>query len=191
MFFAIPMMFETEFVLTIWLKEYPQFSVIFVRLILALSLLEILSNTLINLQNATGKIRNYQLAVGTTLLMNFPLSYVALELGYPPESTIIVALFVGVCCLLLRLSFLRKSVGLSMSGYLRNVCLNVLVVTILTVIPTYIIYKLIPDMGWFQFIAVGTTSVVSSILSILYAGCTSNERQFFIAKACALKNRFV
>ena len=191
MFFAIPMMFETEFVLTIWLKEYPQFSVIFVRLILALSLLEILSNTLINLQNATGKIRNYQLAVGTTLLMNFPLSYVALELGYPPESTIIVALFVGVCCLLLRLSFLRKSVGLSMSGYLRNVCLNVLVVTILTVIPTYIIYKLIPDMGWFQFIAVGTTSVVSSILSILYVGCMPNERQFFIAKVCALKSKIM
>ena len=94
MFFAIPMMFEAEFVLTIWLKDYPQFSVIFVRLILALSLLEILSNTLINLQNATGKIRNYQLVVGTTLLMNFPLSYVALELGCPPESTIIVALFV-------------------------------------------------------------------------------------------------
>ena len=191
MFFAIPMMFETEFVLSLWLGKYPEHSVIFVRLVLALSLLEILSNTLINLQNATGKIRNYQLAVGTTLLMNFPLSYVALELGYPPESTIIVALFVGVCCLLLRLSFLRKSVGLSMSGYLRNVCLNVLVVTILTVIPTYIIYKLIPDMGWFQFIAVGTTSVVSSILSILYAGCTSNERQFFIAKACALKDRIV
>ena len=191
MFFAIPMMFETEFVLTIWLKEYPQFSVIFVRLILALSLLEILSNTLINLQNATGKIRNYQLAVGTTLLMNFPLSYVALELGCPPESTIIVALFVGVCCLLLRLAFLRKSVGLSMRGYLRNVCLNVLTVTILTVIPTYVVYDLIPDMGWLQFIVVGTTSVVFSILSILYVGCTSNERQFFIAKVCALKSKIM
>ena len=191
MFFALPMMFETEFVLSIWLKEYPQFSVIFVRLILVLSLLEILSNTLINLQNATGKIRNYQLVVGTTLLMNFPLSYVALELGCPPESTIIVALFVGVCCLLLRLAFLRKSVGLSMRGYLRNVCLNVLAVTILTVIPTYVVYDLILNMGWLHFIAVGTTSVISSILSILYIGCTSNERQFFIAKACALKNRFV
>ena len=191
MFFAIPMMFETEFVLSLWLGKYPEHSVIFVRLVLALSLLEILSNTLINLQSATGKIRNYQLAVGMTLLMNFPLSLVALELGCPPESTIIVALFVGVCCLLLRLSFLRKSVGLSIRRYLRDVCLNVLAVTILTVIPTYVVYDLIPDMGWLQFIAVGTTSVISSILSILYIGCTSNERQFFIAKACALKDRLL
>ena len=190
MFFAIPVMFETEFVLMLWLKEYPEYSVTFVRLILALSLLEILSNTLINLQNATGRIRNYQLVVGGTLLMNFPLSYLALELGCPPESTIVVALFVGVCCLLLRLSFLRKSVGLSMRGYLQNVCLNVLAVTILSVIPAYVVYILIPDMGWLQFIAVGVTSVVSSILSILFVGCTSNEREFFITKTLMLKNRF-
>jgi hypothetical protein len=64
-------------------------------------------------------------------------------------------------------------------------------VTILTVIPTYAIYKLIPDMGWLQFIAVGTTSVVSSILSILYVGCMPNERQFFIAKVCALKGKIM
>ena len=190
MFFAIPVMFETEFILTLWLKEYPEYSVIFVRLVLALSLLEILSNTLINLQNATGKIRNYQLAVGGMLLMNFPLSYIALELGCPPESTIVVALFVGVCCLILRLLFLRKSVGLSMAGYLRNVCMNVLIVTVLTLIPTYAVYTLVSANGWGQFIAVGMTSVISSTIAILYVGCTSNERAFFITKALMLKNRF-
>jgi hypothetical protein len=190
MFFAIPMMFEAEFVLTIWLKEYPQFSVIFVRLILALSLLEILSNTLINLQNATGKIRNYQFAVGGTLLMNFPLSYVALELGLPPESTIVVALFVGVCCLILRLVFLRKMVGLSMAGYLKNVCLNVFVVTVLTVIPTFVVYTMFPERDWIQFLSVGMISVVASILTILYVGCSASERQFFFAKVRTLKSRF-
>lgn len=190
MFFAIPVMFETEFILTLWLKEYPEYSVIFVRLVLALSLLEILSNTLINLQNATGKIRNYQLAVGGMLLMNFPLSYIALELGCPPESTIVVALFVGVCCLILRLLFLRKSVGLSMADYLRNVCMNVLIVTVLTFIPTYVVYTLVSANGWGQFIAVGMTSVISSTIAILYVGCTSNEREFFITKALMLKNKF-
>ena len=190
MFFAIPMMFEAEFVLTIWLKEYPQFSVIFVRLILALSLLEILSNTLINLQNATGKIRNYQFAVGGTLLMNFPLSYVALELGLPPESTIVVAFFVGVCCLILRLVFLRKMVGLSMAGYLKNVCLNVFVVTVLTVIPTFVVYTMFPERDWIQFLSVGMISVVASILAILYVGCSASERQFFFAKVRTLKSRF-
>lgn len=191
MFFAIPIIFETEFVLTLWLKNFPEHSVSFVRLVLVLSLIEILSNTLINLQNATGKIRNYQIVVGGVLLMNFPLSYIALELGCPPESTLIVAIFVGICCLFLRLWFLRKMTGLSMSGYLKNVCLNVMNVTILTVIPTFVVYKLIPENGWMQFIGVGCISVVSSLLAILFIGCTTNERQFIIVKVNSLRKKFV
>lgn len=189
MFFAVPIMFETEFILTIWLKEYPEHSVNFVRLVLTLSLLEILSITLINLQTATGKIRNYQIVVGSTLLLNFPLSYIALELGCPPEATLVVALFVGVCCLLLRLLFLRKMTGLSMSGYLKNVCLNVLAVLAITAIPTFVVYKMIPESGLAQFLAVGFTSVVTSLFAILYVGCTKNERAFIIGKMAAVKKK--
>ena len=78
-----------------------------------------------------------------------------------------------------------------MTGYVKNVCFNVFVVTVLTVIPTFAVYTMILERTWIQFLSVGTTSVVSSILSILYIGCTSNERQFFIAKACALKDRLL
>lgn len=189
MFFAVPIMFETEFVLTIWLKQYPEHSVNFVRLILALSLLEVLSNTLINLQTATGKIRNYQIAVGGMLLMNFPLSYIALELGCPPEATLLVAIFVGFCCLFLRLLFLRKMTGLSISGYLRNVCLNVLAVFAITVIPTYIVFKIAPLTGWMQFLVVGFTSAIVSLFAILHVGCTKTERQFIIGKVATIKTK--
>lgn len=106
--FALPMLFETEFVLTLWLKHYPEHTVNFVRLILIVTMCDILSNTLINLQVATGKIRNYQLMVGGMLLMNFPLSYFCLKMGFPPESTLIVALIVAVCCLFLRLLFCER-----------------------------------------------------------------------------------
>lgn len=189
MFFAVPIIFETEFLLTIWLKQYPEHSVNFVRLVLTLSLLEILSNTLINLQNATGKIRNYQIVVGGMLLMNFPLSYIALELGCPPEATLVVAIFVGICCLLLRLLFLRKMTGLSMSGYLKNVCLNVLAVLTITAIPTFVVYKMIPASGWSQFLAVGFASAVTSLFAILFVGCTKNERAFIMGKMAAVKKK--
>ena len=189
LFFAIPIIFETDFLLTIWLKEYPEHSVNFVRLVLVLSLLEILSNTLINLQTATGKIRNYQLAVGGMLLMNFPLSYIALEFGCSPESTIIVAIFVGICCLLLRLVFLKKMVGLSIGSFIKNVCLNVTVVTVLAVIPVFAVSKLVVGTGWMHFLIVGFVSVISSVLAILYAGCSYNERHFIVSKVVALKKK--
>ena len=96
---ALPILFETEFVLTIWLKHFPEHTVNFVRLVLVLSLCDIVSNTLIVLQNSTGRVRNYQLAVGGMLMMNFPLSYLCLKVGLSPETVFILQwLFRFVAC---------------------------------------------------------------------------------------------
>ena len=70
---AVPIMLEADFVLTLWLKQFPEHTVNFVRLVFLLTLCEVLSSTLITIQLATGKIRNYQIAVGGMKMMNFPL----------------------------------------------------------------------------------------------------------------------
>ncbi|WP_308773566.1 lipopolysaccharide biosynthesis protein [uncultured Bacteroides sp.] len=175
--FALPVLFETDFILTLWLKNYPEHTVNFVRLILLITLCDILSNTLINLQLATGKLRNYQLAVGGMLLMNFPLSYLCLKKGFPPESVLIVAIGVAVCCLFLRLFFLRKMVGLSVRHYLLSVCGNVLIVTIMALIFPTIIALQVSD-GLLRFFLICIVSVVSTMFSIYRIGCTSTERNF-------------
>lgn len=179
--FALPMLFETEFVLTLWLKHYPAHTVNFVRLILIVTMCDILSNTLINLQVATGKIRNYQLVVGGMLLMNFPLSYFCLKMGFPPESTLIVALIVAVCCLFLRLFFLRKMVGLSMKRYLCKVCGNILFVTLVAaIIPALLFFRM--SDGWVRFLIVCIISILITITSIYWIGCNANERNFIREK---------
>lgn len=180
--FALPFLFETEFILTLWLKNYPEHTINFVRLILLVTLCDILSNTLINLQLATGKLRNYQLAVGGMLLMNFPFSYLCLKKGCSPESVLVVAFVVAICCLFLRLLFLRKMVKLSIRRYLLSVCGNVLMITIAScVFPTLIVLQV--SDGGLRFFLICITSVVSTTMSIYWIGCTSNERSFIRNKA--------
>lgn len=186
--FVLPIFLEADFVLAIWLKQYPEHTVNFVRLILVLSLCDIISNTLITLQSATGKIRNYQLAVGLTLLMNFPLSYICLELGCPPESVLVVAIFVSICCLILRLLFLRKMAGLSMSRFVKNVCVRIIIVVVISSIIPFIIHSSM-DYGWLRFIVVGTAAVISSGMTILFLGCSKSERIFIINKLISLKSK--
>lgn len=179
--FALPVLFETEFVLTLWLKNYPEHTVNFVRLVLLVTMCDILSNTLINLQLATGKLRNYQLAVGGMYLMNFPLSYLCLKLEYPPESVLIVALIVAVCCLFLRLVFLRKMVGLPVRRYLYKVCGNVLLVSVSALLLPLFVTLEMPD-GFLRFFAVSILSVVCTLSSIYWIGCTAHERNFLREK---------
>ena len=181
MFLAIPILLETDFLLTVWLKQYPEHTVNFVRLVIILSMVDTLSNSLITLQNATGKIRNYQLAVGGILLLNFPLSYLCLEMGLEPESTYVVAIVIAVFCLFARLLFVRKTTALSMSQFLKNVVLNVILVTAVSVVLPLLCHSIMPA-GWTRFLCVGSVSVISASLSIVYVGCSAGERSFLFRK---------
>ncbi len=187
---ALPILFETEFILTLWLNDFPPHTVNFVRLILLLSLSDVLSNTLITLQNATGKIRDYQIAVGGALMLNFPVSYLCLKIGCVPESVFIVALIVSVLCLILRLLFLRRMVQLSVKQYLCNVYLNVLYVSLMAaLIPTLVYFQM--EDGWVRFLSIIFCCVVCSSLSIYFVGCSISERKFITDRVRVMKKRII
>ena len=184
---TLPLLFETDFVLTLWLDHYPDHTTAFVRLVLTLTMCDVLSNTLITLQLATGKIRNYQIAVGGMLLMNFPVSYVLLKMGYAPESTMLAAIVISLCCLSLRLIFLRKMIQLSIGNYVIHVLGNVLLVTVCALILPAIVYYHFSD-GVLRFVFTGTTCVISTLLVILWIGCNRNERMFIFRKCADIFN---
>lgn len=190
MLLAIPILLETEFILSVWLKHYPEHAVNFVRLVLLLSMVDVLSNTLITLQNATGNIRNYQLIVGGILLLNFPLSYICLKIGLDPEWTYVIAIIVAIMCMIMRLFYMKKSVSLPVGNFLKNVVFNVLVVMLCSFIVPYILHVVMP-YGWPRFVLVGSVSVLFTLLSILFIGCTYNERSFIVERCFSLKNRLL
>ncbi len=185
---SLPIILETEFILTLWLKQYPNHAVNFVRLVLILSMVDILSNTLITLQLATGKIRNYQIAVGGVLLMNFPISYICLKVGLPPESTYVVAILVAILCLLLRLIFLKRIAGLDIRQYLKNVCFNVIVVAVVSSICPLICHCYISE-GWLRLFLELVVGTITSCFAIYFIGCTHNERKFIYERIIAFFER--
>lgn len=176
---SIPIFLEIETILYVWLGQVPEHTVLFTRLVLVLSLAEIISNALITAQNATGKIRNYQIIVGGTLLMNFPISYILLRMGCIPEITIVVAIVISQICLFVRFLFLRKSVKLSSLDFIKKVYINVLSVTLVSMIAPFICYVSV-DEQWARFFSVCATSLLSSSVAIYFIGCDKHERRKII-----------
>lgn len=172
---SIPIFLEIETILYVWLGQIPEHTVLFTRLVLVLSLAEIISNALITAQNATGKMRNYQIVVGGTLLMNFPVSYILLRMGCIPETTIIVAIIISQICFLERLLFLRKSVNLPSYRYFKEVYLRLMLVTILSAIVPAIIHSIIKNPT-LRFFTTCSTSVVATIVIIYTIGLGGEER---------------
>lgn len=181
MFFAVPMIIEAPYVLNLWLGSYPAETIVFTRLVLVCAMVDILSNTLITLQLATGNIRNYQLAVGTAILFNFPLSWLFLKLGFGPAVVYWITIAISVVALLLRLTFLRIMTGLSMRNFIITVCFKVCLVCVVAAVPPAVVSYFMP-MGIIRFLSTGTVSVLSSVVVILFLGCTSGERSFIYSK---------
>lgn len=176
---SYPILFETEIILKLWLKIVPEYTVVFVRLVLTLSIIEVLSKTLIQLMFSTGRIRNYQIAVGVVTLLNLPFTYIAFKLGYPPQTTFYISIFLAIVALIIRMIMLRKMVEFSIRNYMKNVVFNVFFVSFVSFfIPFLVLNEM--DSGVQRLIIVSVVSVVSVTTSIYFLGLSNEERKLVI-----------
>ena len=173
---ALPVLFNMDMLLGLWLGEVPMMSVGFARLFLVLALSESISGPLMTGMMATGNIRNYQIFVGGLIMLNFPISYIFLKLGANPEVTVVVAIVISQICLFARLHMLRKMLDFPVAEYIRRVYWNVIRVSVLAVAPAWLIQGVLPG-GWAGFVLNVAVCVTCAGLSILFAGCSTAERK--------------
>lgn len=181
LFLSLPVLANTHYILSLWLGMVPDHSVLFVRLALIFAMSESISSPLVTAMLATGKIRNYQIVVGVLQMLNLPISYVLLRIGCIPETVMMVAIGLSQCCLAARLVMLRTMIGLSARKYLREVYLNViLVTTAAAVLP--ILTSVILEESFLNFVIIVLISLITAAISIFYIGFNKNERDFAVTK---------
>lgn len=188
LFLCIPIIVNADFILSVWLKNVPDYSVPFVRLTLIFTLIESISQPLITAQNATGVVRNYQLVVGGIQFLNVPFSYVALKLGATPESVVIIAIVLAFCCLSARLIMIKGFVPIEIADFCKNVLLRLLLVSFCSsILPVFVVLFVRNDVV--AFFSSCILSVVTSVLSIYFLGCNENERVKLKQFVLKIKNR--
>lgn len=177
LFLSLPILLNTQYILAFWLKNVPEHSVLFVRLILILAMSDSISNPLITTIQATGKIRNYQLLVGGLQLLNFPISYFLLLKGYFPEIVVVVAIVLSQVCLLARLYMLKKIIKFPVKKFLTEVYLNVLFISLLSsFIPMLVFMN--SSTGFQNFIVSSLLCMLSCAFVIYNIGCKQTEKAF-------------
>lgn len=185
---SLPILVNTHYVLELWLKIVPEHAVLFVQLVLIFAMSESISQPLITAMLATGKIRNYQIIVGGLQMMNLPISYLLLRLGFFPEIVIIVAICISQCCLAARLILLRGMIGVSIRKYLQKVYFNILTVSVVAVVLPLISTQYI-DETFIGFIIVSLIAVICTIISIYFIGCNRQDRQSIHQKLNAIRTK--
>lgn len=176
---CLPILLNTTYILSIWLKEVPEGAIIFTQLTLIFTMLESLSHTLIKAQQSTGQIKWYQIIVGGIQLLNVPISYIVYRLGGAAESFIYVAIGCGIACLIARIIMLRPYVKLDSWDFIKNVVFNVLFVTLVSLPLPLITLYFIPT-GFYAFFTSSLIAVFCSCIAIMFIGCNTSERKIVL-----------
>lgn len=174
---TIPIMLNAEDILVIWLKEVPAYTVIFLRIIIISSLIEVLSIPLANMLQASGKIKIYQMTVSILFLLNIPVSYIFLRLGYSPETTLWINMAIIILSMFPRLYICKNVLDLSINDYMKNVIVRISLPLAFLVLLFYILMPVISAMNIIATILVQMS--LSSIL-IFMTGFTCVEKSFII-----------
>ena len=181
-FLSLPIMLETNYILTLWLGIVPENTVIFARIIIAISLIYTIANPCIIANQATGKVKLYQAVVGGLLLLILPISYIVLKMGAPAYSVFIVHFCVESVAQFARMYMLRNMIDLPLLSYVKNIYLPIMGVVVLSLVLPMLVYNNMQE-GIIRLLAVGMTCVLSVAMTSLFIGITRNERTFLIDKS--------
>lgn len=173
---SLPILLVTQPILELWLVTPPDYTALFVQLVVINSLIEVLSFPLVSGLQASGKIKTYQLVVSLAYMLNLPVSYIFLKLGYPPEVTMYVNIAIVCACFLPRLLLCRRYIGITLSAYFREVLMRLLIATIITITICKCVSALFDYDKLWPVIASICVVLLLSALSIYSVGLTQSER---------------
>jgi len=176
-FISLPLLIETDFVMRLWLKEVPQNTVLFCRLILINSLIESISGPLITAAYATGKIKKLQIVVTSFHLLILPFSYLLLKLGFDAYYPFIISIIISLLVLTSRLLIVNKLLQLPIRDYFMNVILKIVLVCLFApIIP--LIMKGYGSSDLYNFLIVGFSSVICLLVTIYIVGIDNQDKEF-------------
>lgn len=188
---AIPLSVETPEIFEIWLKNPPEYAVLFFRLSLLGTLMDsVLSNSLMTAIFATGDIKKYQVYVTICGGTVFPLTWLAYLMGASPDSTYIIYFIIYCVVLYIRLHVIQQKVHLQIKEYARKVLVKFIPVAVLSYLVPISITYLMPA----SFVRILITALVSVVITcaIIYSiGLTIGERNMVMSKVKKITNKYL
>jgi O-antigen/teichoic acid export membrane protein len=173
--FTLPLVLEMPIVLSLWLKNPPENTVLFTRLALIDILINSISFPLMTIARATGKIRNYELILGTIQIGSFLLTWLILLIGAPAYSAMLVTIGISLLMFVARLLIVRTLVEISIKQFLREAVFPCCIFSIVSIIFPFIL-RIVLRQTIINMMIVIFISVLSICGSMYMIGLNNIER---------------
>lgn len=178
---CLPLMVEAPMILSLWLKEVPDGSVLFLRLLLLTVIIRQYTSPLAMTVSATGNIKKYEFLVNGLMLGILPVAYLVLKFGGAPWTVFAVYLFFSVLTFAIILYIALPMIKLSLTNYFRYAvrpCLVVLLSSL--VIPLLLMLLSRHDLAW-SLLSFVLTLIGTGAFGFIF-GLDNEERKLIMSK---------
>lgn len=184
--FAIPVIINIPYILKIWLGYVPEHTVNFVRLTLAVALLESLKNPILTAIHATGRIKKFQIIEGCVLLLIVPISYILLACFHlVPEVVFIVYFVIELITQIVRVMLVLPVIQMNLSFYVRRVLFPL--VKVLVFVP--VIFFFYETSHSFIELLWSSVQIVGILSAFVYIFALCKTEKIYIHNKIKKKNK--
>lgn len=176
---SLPIITQSDYILTLWLNDVPKYAVEFVQWVLIYNCIGILTNPIWTAVQATGYLKKYTTIGSIVFLMAFPLSYIFLKAGSGPiivfqMLVIFRAIYHFVC-----FKIAQEYIDLSLKEYFQKTLLPILKVIFATSICVYI-GTFFTNNSLIVFISMTLLCIITTITAVSILGLSQSERKTII-----------
>lgn len=173
---ALPLFLEMEMVLTLWLKAPPPEAILFTRLALVEALINSVSLPLTTAARAPGRMKVYELTLGSIQIGIFFVAWLVLLLGGEAYTVFVVAIVANLIMFVFRLVIVRNLIGLPLGLFFRQVVIPLFSVVFVSSLFSLLVRVYRADGIGFS-IATVFISILLSIICMYYIGINQMERE--------------
>lgn len=186
---SLPVCIEAPVILKLWLGEVPDYTVIFLRLILISSVIGTVSNPLWISVLATGRLKRYMVWDNAVQFMVLPCIYVVFKWmdGSPAWAFAILSMSAGVeACV--RIWIVLPLIRYSYRSYFRNVVWPLLCVSLVSPILPMMLYRHV-EAVWLHLTTVTFSSLLCTGVVVWFFALKKTEQEIIRAKVFRRKSR--
>lgn len=178
---ALPLLIETQYVLNLWLGKTPDQTILFVQWAIVTCYARAIEDTHGPLYLATGNVRNLQIVGGGMMLLNLPLSFIFLKLGYPAIVTMQIGVTIEMIVMFIAFCFLKKMVNFPLFRFYKRVIIPQILIAVVACIPSIIINSYFMEES-FGRLLINTIMIIILLSALTFVVIfNNNEKELVIS----------
>lgn len=178
-FVAMPVIIEMPCILKIWLTNVPEWTVLFCQLQIVRTLIEQLNIAYGTAINSEGRIAEYNKVMTLVNILPIPILCFLFSQGASPIALFIVNISIwGVLFGIVRIYFMAKNCGMTLSYYTKYLLIPTLIPFTLTYITIVMLNKNIDEGITRLFLTIIESSFILCFLTY-FIGLSKQEKNFF------------